>query len=90
MAWDPNPGYHAAVTARRESDRPVAWYSIVTYYGPRRRFGRRKFKTVWRSDEVKVEGHLLSSEKNNDEQSRLLREAEDVAMNMEKDNPNGV
>ena len=68
MAWDPDPGYHAAVTARRANDMPVAWYSIVTYYGPRRRFRRRKSKTVWKSDEVPV-AMPLSSKSNSDAMS---------------------
>ena len=84
MAWDPEPGFHAHVTARRKNDKPVAWYSVVTYYGPKRMFRRRKVKTMWKSDEFEIVGHYMSKE-NRDAMSGMLEEAEGVAAEMAKE-----
>lgn len=86
MAWDPEPGCHASVTARRANDKPVALYSMVTYYGPRRKslLLRRKVRTIWKSDEVKVEWKL-GSKQYMDASVRLLEEAEGVAKEMAKE-----
>jgi len=84
MAWDPEPGFHAAVTARRANDKPVALYSMVTYHGPRRKLLRRKVRAVWKSDEVKIEWKI-GSKQYMAASMRLLEEAEDVAEEMTKE-----
>jgi len=87
MAWDPEPGYYASLSARRENDWPAAWYSQVVRYGKRRKFRRREVERVWKSEEVEVVDGDLDSKANREINDRLMKEAEKLARKFNLDDP---